>query len=239
MSTGDGGWDDGAAGGVAAEYELDGSAYSGDDLGGGDTVDKEGYYHFEISDVKLELDTLSSQGDEKSPGVCFHMLVLETSPKQSPIGARHFHRLYVAGAGGKPPADGSVKSALRFGLGLGLLAEKVNDDGTSVIVDKATGSTRIPSSVWMRAKGLQCIAKIKFEKGTGKFGDKYTIPFGRVYQVDDPSMADVPKNKEAMAMLGKTAPAKTAGGGPATGGAGQQAKAPPARNPADDDLSGV
>ncbi|HWA99357.1 MAG TPA: hypothetical protein VG713_12730 [Pirellulales bacterium] len=229
-----------------ADYTMDTGEYTRDDLGGGgETVDKEGTYHFEITDVVKELDTTSTNGKDKSPCLRFDMLVLETVKGQSPAGSRHFHRVYVAGKGGTTISEGAKKNALRFGLGLGLLAEITKDDRT-IIVDKLTGLPKIPLSLWDRAKGMQCIAKIKLDKGDGKYDPKHEIPFSRVYQVNDPAVADVPKNAEALAMLGGGTGAGAESGSQAkaktqsNGDAGAKQKTAPAKQtvpPADDDLS--
>ena len=38
------------------DFVLDGSGYGASTLNSGGTVDKDGWYHLEIEDVKLELD---------------------------------------------------------------------------------------------------------------------------------------------------------------------------------------
>lgn len=188
--------------GTAEDFSMDGSEVSASDLGGGDVVDKEGWYHFEIVDVKNEFDTLSDKGKEKSPCVVITCNVLETVKGQSPAGSKYFHRIYVASKGGAPAAEGAVKSALRFGLGLGLFFA-IEKEGREMIVDGATGSFKIMASTWQRAAGLQFVAKIKLEKSDNpQFGDKYAVPFGRCYAPHDPAVADNAKNKEAMKKAG-------------------------------------
>ncbi len=240
MAADDGGWGN-QGGGEDQDFAFDGSEYSRDDIASGDSVDKEGWYHFEVVNVKNELDTLGDGGKEKSPCIVLTMNVLETVKGQCPAGSKYFHRVYVAAKGGAAPKEGAVKSALRFGLGLNLL-EAMEKDGREVIVDAATKSTRIPASIWQRAMGRQCIAKIVLEKSDNpQFKDKYAIQFGRAYHPLDPSVADVAKNKEALAMLGgQGAPAPPPDKSKSAGNQQlkQQTQAPakPAP-PADDDLS--
>lgn len=189
------------------DYELDGSEVDGDDLVGGDQVDQEGWYHLEIADVVPELDTVSDSGREKTPAVRFDCVVMQSVKGQSPQGSRLFHRIYVAGKGGGPPADGAIKSALRFGLGVGLL-KQIEQDGKKITVDAVTNSPKINSETWKRAKGLHFVAKVNKEVDE-KYGDKFQIPFGRCYRPSDPAVAKVPKNKEALAMA-ESAPASQA-----------------------------
>lgn len=228
------------------DFELDTEGVSADDLSGkGEAVEKEGWYHFEVADVKPELGTVNDKGKEQTPSINFHLMVLESVKDQSPAGSRAYHRIYLASSGGHPIKDGSRNSALRFGLGLGLLAAIPSDkeEGQEKIVDKATGSTRIPSSVWLRAKGMQFIAKIKYnppEEGSKYTKGKYEIPFGRCYQVDDPQVADIPKNAEALAILGKggsNGPAPTKATSKPTAAASAPKAAAPATVSPDDDLS--
>lgn len=231
-------------------YEMDGSGVGQGDLGsGGEQVNKDGTYHLECTDVKEELDTLNNQGKPKSPCIVFHLQVQESVKGQSPAGSRHFHRIYVAGSGGGPLSDGARNSAFRFGLGLGLL-EEIEIDGRPNIKVKGANNTRIPLSVWHKAKGMQLVAKIEQEtkeaedeQGNKKRvkGDRWQIPFGRVYQVDDPYVSEVPKNKEALAAIGKSGAAGAASGATGGNGNGSANKAPakpaPQPVPADDDIS--
>lgn len=219
------------------EFDLDGGGVDAGELNrGGGKVDQEGWYHFECIEVKPELETVNQRGQEKSPSYCFYLEVLESVDGQSPAGAKVYHNAYVAGPGGKPISDGSRDMSLRFGLGLGILKE--SEKG---IVDAHTGETKITGETWMRGKGKQCIGKVSFEKGEGKFKDAYKIAYGRVYQVDDPQVSKVPKNKEALALIGKTgAPGKAAvSGKEAAAGGGRQGKEPapqPAGGPSVDDF---
>lgn len=196
------------------DFELDTEGMSGDEVDTSrDQVDKEGWYHFEIADVVNELDTLTDSGKEKTPCVRFDLLVLETVEGQSPAGSRHYHRIYLAGKGGGPPSEGAKKMALKFGLRLGLLKE--TEEGSIVTAD--SNKTRFGVALWHLAKGKQIIAAIKCEKGTGGFQDRYQIPFNEIFMVDDARVAHVPKNKDALALIGKQvtpAPpaAKSAGG---------------------------
>jgi hypothetical protein len=193
-----------------AGFEFDTEGVSGEDLGGsGDIVKKEGWYHWDIADVKNELETLSNSGKDRSPCITLRMLVLEGVEGQSPANSVLFHRIYMAGKGGAPISDGAKKSALRFGLGAGILKEIVNEDtGESKIVDAATNSTKIGVSTFHRLKGKQVIAQVKLEKGEGSYEDKYAIPFGRCYQPNDPQVAEVPMNKDALASIGIEVAAK-------------------------------
>lgn len=182
---------------------------------GGGLVDKEGMYHVEISDVELDLKMLKESGKNagsaNTPSVCFHLLVLHSVDGQSPEGAQHFHRIYLRAAGGGAASEGALGLAMKFASRLGLVVAK-DVDGRKVFVDPQTGTTKIPVSLWERAKGMQAIVQVKFEKSDNpNFKDSYKIPFSEVYQVDDPRVAKVPKNAVALAMIGKKSAADTNG----------------------------
>jgi hypothetical protein len=120
---------------------MDASGVSREDLGGG-TVDKEGWYHFEIDDVKNDLGKLNDKGDPRSPCIVLQMTVLESVKGQSPAGSKLFHRIYVGSKDG-PPAEGAIKSACRLGVGLGILVLKTIGDKdvpvSSWLIDRKTG----------------------------------------------------------------------------------------------------
>ena len=207
------------------DFVMDGQGVSQDDLGGG-ALDREGWYHFEIVDVVPELDPLSKKsGKDKTPAVRFDMVVRKTVEGQSPDGTKHYHRVYVGGKGGEQIADGSRNSAMRFGLGLGLLRE-VEIAGQKSIVDVATNTPRITIATWRRAKGCQCVAKISKESDP-KFGDKYQIPFGRVYRPDDPSVKDVPIDQDVWQLAENFTPTPPGPSPDAEHAADQAAAKPP------------
>lgn len=221
------------------DFAFDGGEVNASELMTGDIVDKEGWYHFEVVNVKNDFDLLNDQGKPKSPCVVLTCNVLAGEKGKSPAGSKYFHRIYVASKEGGAAADGARNSALRFGLGIGLL-KGMEKDGVDVVVDAATGSTRIPANIWAKAVGKQFVAKIALEKAEegSKFKDKYQVPFGRVYHPLDPAVESCPKNSEALAMLGNVSPPPP----PGKDASHQQRQAPakqaaaPAK-PADDDFS--
>lgn len=219
------------------DFELDGSEFSGDDLGGGGTVDKEGWYHFEVAEVTPELNTLSDGGKEKSPAIRFNMSVLAGPQGGSPVRSMHFHRIYLAGKGGAPAAEGAKKSALRFGLGLGLIRE-VEHQGKRYLVDTETNQPKITRATWDRAKGRQCVAKVVCEHDE-KYGDRFQIPFGRVYHPDAPEVTSCPKDEESVKLYRAMTGAPTPGVKPST--PPQQTKTehptPPTEGNVGDDLA--
>lgn len=188
---------------VDSDWAYDGESVTRDAIenGGGGGVNKEGKYHFVVADVTPELSTTNDRGEERSPSILFRCIVMHDVDGQSPVGSALFHRIYLAGKGGTPAAEGTIKSAMRFGLGLGLLKYAVKDD-REIVVDAATGSPKISSRIWQAAKDRHFIAEVKLEKGTGTYKDKYVIPFGEIHRPDDPEVADVPKNVELLAAVG-------------------------------------
>ncbi len=177
------------------DFTMSGEGIAAGDLGGGGTIDKEGWYHFEIDAVVLELEALSNSGKERTPRVRMDMTVIHSVKDQSPEGSKYFHSIYVGAKGGGEVADGSRNSAFRFGLGLGILRDD-STDARKKIVDVATGSEQITMKTWKLAMGCQCIARIVKEVNE-KYNDRYQIPFGRVYLPSDPHVKDIPKNMEA------------------------------------------
>jgi len=214
--------DDGWGGTVEGDemnFDMDSTGVSGEDLGSGEgQVEKEGWYHWEIGDVSPELDKVKDNGKFTTPNIRFDMIVLETVEGQSPANSRLFHRMYLCkvdkdSGDVSEISEGSKKNALRFGIGLGLLAEK--EDGTIVVAETLkdaktgaviaeAGSTKIPTKLWLFAKGRQCVSKVALEASENPaYKAAYKIPFSRVYPVDHPSVADVPKNAEMLELIGK------------------------------------
>lgn len=209
------------------DFEMSGEGVSTEDLNKfGERVDKPGWYHWEVADVKKDLRYVNDKGNKQAPYVRFDLVVLcADKPGQSPVGARHSHKIYLGGSGGGPPADGSRDSAIRFGIGLGLLKEV---DGS--IVDVATGLPTWKPSLWDKAKEMQIVSNLVKKAGDERFGDSFEIPFGRVYQVDDPHVADIKKDVNAMKLIGKASAASTTKAAPAKS-AGKAAASKPAAAP--------
>lgn len=228
MSTSDEDW-----GTPDEDFGFDGENFGEGDLkkGGAKTIDKEGKYHLEVTDVTPELDTLDKDGHPRSPSVLFIMTVLKTAPEQSPEGYKLFHRIYLKSKDGSPPSETAQKSALKLGVALGLL-ECVEVDGRSITVVKATKSPKIPVQLWREAKGRQVIGSVKYEPPQGNYKGRYAVPFGDFWHVSDPEVADVPKDVEALAMIG----AKASAGTPVGAAAGSAAGGQSAPFGGDDDL---
>lgn len=219
------------------DFELDASGYDGEGLDrGGDTVNLEGWYHFEIVDVQKELGTLNDQGHPKSPSILFICQVLKTVEKQSPRGCKLYHRAYLAGKGGEPIKKGSLDNTFRFGVGLGLL-RTVDNDGAKTVVNAKTGLPKIPSDLWLDAKGKQFIGQVVLEKGTEGYKDKYVLDYNRPYPVDHPKVANIAKDAEALAMIGMSNAAPPAGS--PQGQQGQPAAPPVVAAAVPDDLAGL
>lgn len=197
------GWgtNDDIPGGEGEDFSFDGGGMSADDVGGSAFLNKEGWYHFEVTDVVKDLGTLNDKGKEKTPTLKVELAVMCTVPGQCPANTRHIHRINMASKGGGPAAEGSVKSAMRFALGAKLIKEVTDGDKTS-LVDAKTGSPKINVDTFMRLKGMHLIAKIKYQPPKDDFGEKWEIDFGRVYLPDDEFVAEVPKNVDILKALG-------------------------------------
>jgi hypothetical protein len=115
--------------------------------------------------------------------------------------------------GGKFAKDVRKKLALVLGLvGQGVFGKKASVD-------------------WAEARGRQMVAKLKVRKWTsskGTTGESPEIDGLNMWRVDHPEVAAVPKDAEAMALLGISVPpagAAGAAGAPANGNGGQSTPA--------------
>lgn len=171
---------------------------SQDDCQSSGIVNKEGWYHFQIADVKPELNPLNADGNERAPHFVIKAVVVGSSEGQSPAGTMLFHRLFVGKKGGGPPAEGAIKSNIRFLTGVGAMKwSKVGEKMVAVDID--TGKAMVTLDTVNRCKGLQFMADIKLEPGTEGYKDKYVIQFGEVFQPGDPKVKGVPFNEEVWA----------------------------------------
>lgn len=210
------------AAGLSEDFCFDSSSTSEEDIKSEGWVDIEGFYHFEVSKVELNLSLLTEEGKEQTPHIKVYLKVLQSVPGQSPAGSMLSHSIYVGSKDGSPAKKGSIDSMYRFGIGIGLLKWS-NINGKVVPVLASNGSTKIPVSAWKDAVTLQTIAKVTKEKGNrggnqqpqqgqeaepqGKqHADRFVIQMGRCHRPDDPEYAHIPKNVEAMKALGMTAP---------------------------------
>ena len=183
-------------------------------------IDAEGWYHLQVRDVTPHLekeqpeDPKNPDGPKKeaTPHILLQCEVMMNVKGQSPMGRSLFHRLYTASKGGGPAADGTRNSNIRFLTGIGAMKWQ-EIDGKQIAVDLETGKPSVTLNTFTRCKGKHFIAKVEFEPPNDpKYKGKYTIPFGRVYQIGDPKVAGVPYNKEIIAL--ETGMAKTGFEGP-------------------------
>ena len=190
---------------AAQSFDLDASDINPEDLTrGGEKIDKEGWYHLEVRSVKPDFEMTNKKGEERSPRVSFELVCLETVPGQSPAEFRHFHAVYLRSKTGTDVDPYVKRSAINFGIGLGLLEVKAIGDVEKVVV-KGTNDTKIPASLWANAQGRQICCKLVMQK-EGKFAGSLEIKDGRVYHPADPMVSEVPKNAQALKNAGIDAP---------------------------------
>lgn len=204
-------------------------------------VDKEGQYHFEITDVKF--DTSKVKG---TPFVEFCLTVLQSVKGQSPEGSRFNHQSYLSeGARLMTSAFGHRIGALKL-LPTGEIDEK--GQPKHVYVDPKTNSRRITKETWLAVKGSQFVGTLRLGKERqGDDGREYKarleLQTNKCWQTDAEEVADVPKNLQAMKLIGKkpyTPPAAASGDAAATkkpASTPAQTKPAPAASTAPDDLS--
>lgn len=229
---GDGsGFDDG--------FSFDANEVNADENEKGGWLDKEGQYHFEITDVLF--DTSKNKG---TPYVELRLTVLHTIPGQSPEGSKFSHSSYLSeGARGMTTLLGHRIGALRM-VPTGELNAK--GEPTHRYVDAKTNATAITKATWLAVKGGQFVGVVRLQKErtdkvTGQvYEAKLELNGSKCWPVDHQEVADVPKNLQAMKLIGKTS-AKPLAAAPAPAASSKPAPtktAPAASKPAvPDDLS--
>lgn len=197
-----------AAGGVPEDMEFDTSSTTEQDLETGGFVDLEGNYHFEVSKVEFQLNTIitdeqTGQPKENTPQILIFLTVLQSAAKQSPAGSVLLHRLYCGQKDGSPPKKGSIESMERFAIGMGIMRYQ-NIDGRSVPVDAESGKPKLRISRFADIIGRQCCATCKIEKSSDpqKYKDQVRIPMSRVFAPDHPDVGHFPRNLTAMKEAG-------------------------------------
>lgn len=251
MTNGNGGYDQQAASDWGQSvsdaneeglFEMSTEDVDETDVGNIVKVSKVGFYHFEIEKAKEEFETLKKDGNLHTPQISLLCRVLASKPELSPVGSVCWHRIFVAGSGGGPIAKGSITAATNFLFGVGVLREVVvkNRDGEETerkYVDPDTATENAPLGTYKinvptlaeRLQGLQFVGEVKFsESDDQRYDDKYEFPFGRgCFRVDDPAVADVPMNADALAVR-KPYPAgeRESGGGDGGNGAAPQSTNP-------------
>lgn len=183
------------------EINFDTEGVDPEKVGNRPTVDKAGKYHFEIANVKERFGSVNEKGALQFPNILCTCVVLYSVSGQSSEGAIYYHEVILGGKGGGRPDEWAIQATTAFLAGVGIL-KKV--DGK--FLDPETNSTNINiKSLAARLKGLQFIGDIKREKSKdSQYDDKFKLSFGRgAYQVDDPFVMDVPKNRDALALIGK------------------------------------
>ena len=167
----------------------------------GGWIDREGQYHFEITDVKF--DRSKNKG---TPYVELVLTVLHTVKGQSPEGSRFTHEAYFT-----ENTRGMVSAlAHRIGAVIAKPTGEVGADGKPKMtyIDVKTGKAAINKETFLAVKGSQFIGFVKFGKArTGDDGKNYDAKLelyvGKSWPVDSPEVADVPKNLNAMKLIGK------------------------------------
>jgi hypothetical protein len=217
-------WGNEAAGGSLGndipqtDFSFDTDGVDGNALDLGGAIDREGKYHFEIEDVVRDLETHNKRGDKKSPGLKFVLTVKHGVQDQCGEGARLYHRIFLAGPGGEAIKDYTRNRAIAFGLSLGVL--KIIEGGK--VVDAISGKTKTSIEMWEAVRGKQVMGEI-IKKEKKPFVRKplpgqpapvvdpnapkeyeYLLKDDRVYDVDDPHVADWPKSERMLAAIGKS-----------------------------------
>jgi len=221
---------------AATNLDFDMSDVDPGKVGSRVTVDKAGKYHFEIETARENFQVMNDNGKPRSPDITVTCVVLEPVPGQSSAGSYYYHHIHLGGSGGGPPEPWQKEATVSFLSGIGLL-KKQGD----IYIDPETGAGKLNvKTLATRLQGMQFIGHIKCEKDkSGQYDDRYCLSFGRgAFVVDDPVVAEVPKCKAALELIGKAsamppaagaAGATGAGTPPAEGGTGKK-RGRPAKN---------
>lgn len=208
-------WGDGSKVNESGFDDFDAGDVDADDVGSGRVeVTNAGFYHFEL-DAKSKPECY--RDNDMNKPCCPHILVTCTvleSNEHASSGAVHFHQVILGGKGGGPIETNAKRSTLNFLVGCGIL-KKAGD----LIIDPETNSPKINSATLeKRLKGIQIIGKLEMDKPQpgSQYGPRPRFNFGRgAFQVDDPAVAHVKKNLDALKAIGK-APAPNGSAPPAT-----------------------
>jgi hypothetical protein len=194
--------------GIDENFEFDSSNVDEQDLDTSGLLDQEGWYHFEVTKVEMELGLLDADGKDNTPHIVVTCKSLNNVRNQSPPGSVLWHRIYVGAKGGGPAKQGSIDSMFRFGIGCGLFkwGKIQNADGSSksVPVLATTNSQKFPLSVWKSVVGAQFIGQVVKEKQQegSNYKPKFVLPMGKAYRPDHPDVSHVQKNVEALEAIG-------------------------------------
>jgi len=163
-------------------------------------LDKDGNYHFEIADIKFDRSRLQA-----TPYIEFTLIVLHSVPGQSPEGSRFTSTHYIT--------DGTRPMVTLFGHRIGALkaipSGETNEKGQPkfVYVDARTGSKVINQATWLATKGSQFVGVVRLGKDSERDGRVYKgrheLVGTKCWPVDSEEAADVPKNLQAMKLIGK------------------------------------
>lgn len=183
---------------------------------GGERIDAEGVYHFEVRNAEFPRDEHGNQKLNRNNRryINVHLVVLNTVPGQSPAGASMWHEIEIPNPEDREQATKNggtwfavvMSSLCSFCVGCGIFAKRKGQDGNEQIIDLASGSTKLQlSTVPERLKGLQVIGRPKKrtwaanpEKGT-QAGWTMEFPYGSgVSQIADPQNASVPMMEAAL-----------------------------------------
>lgn len=193
------------------------------------TVDKPGWYQFEISNVELKLSPVNEKsGKENTPHILFTCTVANTVKGQSPVGSKFFHRLYVGGKGGTEAAQYCKDQAVLFGSIPSIGVFEVRDvNGKRVAVDVVSKLPKVLPSAFQRAKCKYFMGKLGMGRATDQYEAK--LEMREVADPRDESVADVPKDWELLEAAGIRRPAAGAAAA-STGTKAGGAKAAPKKD---------
>lgn len=182
---------------------------------GGVKVNKPGKYHVMIVDVEIDEDThkKSEKGEayEVTPHATLVMEVVQSVEGQSEEGSKLWHRINLCQKGGEPFDSKGMERLTKQFVRLGVM--KVVD-GVLYNLDGTRGKFPSKEQI-LGVKDTQVIVKVDHEperkdpKTDQVYRESWRINWGNIWQLDDPIVADVPKNPDLapLAMAASSAPA--------------------------------
>lgn len=167
---------------------------------GGNSVDKDGFYHVIVDSVADE----DAGKEDRLRNINITMEILQGTEVDQ-IDKKVYHRLYLAKwinssdhtEGQEPVSKGQMKNIIRFAIAFGLLDKSdIGSDAT------------IPFHALTRRQAIVEVKKEADREGPDKHGNKKTfkgqfrIPFSNVWPLDHEAMAGVPKDATEAARQG-------------------------------------
>ena len=154
-----------------------------------------GFYHVTVKLMLAKLEKVKN-GQPATPMFSAFLVVLHSAPGQSSEGSTVWHNLLVGAKTGSEYKANSRNNMLQF-----LVACGVAKDTGDGIVDSETDGV-LTKSTYERCVNCQLIIAVEMKNNKVTKIIEPTIAFGGCFALDNPKVADTPRNDEAAALFG-------------------------------------